>query len=1120
MAIESNYDALGKGLKLYTDAMRHFIQEHLIARFPNTWWEDGVMKQLTDQQRANIRKGIEKNPDKPKVDVIDPPHFVRIISKQFDHAFAGCFPDFKKTQSWLLQAGSARDEWAHQRTGDLLTDEVGNYLYNMAQALAAAKLPQAAEVDALRKEVLGLTAATVATTEDAKSARDVKPAGAGELPYWWQVCEPHDAFKNPAHIDESIFAATLGGVHAGSARDEYMKPDIFFSHTYFTENLKLTIGDVASRMAGGDGASVTEMQTPFGGGKTHALLSLYHLIKSPAESLAVPGVREALGDVQIPPNAKVLVFDGHEYGSEPWTKQNGATVSTMWGELAFQIDEGRTYHRLLEHTDSGGEAPGNQLFRQVLESASPCLILIDELVSYLVKLRFSNAKRTQNLYHQTVQFLQEALQEAGNTKGVCVLMSLPKSRTEFGGIDPKELQRELGVLDELKPRADRVVSKRTPVNDDEIYTLMSKRLFQRADPEAASFAAKMYHEAYVRTQALYDPTILSADYLQQQVAAYPLHTELIDVLYKKWSTAAEFPRTRAVLQLLANIVADQWVNRREAYTIQSAHVNLERERIRTRIVTAGREAGENYIPVVAADIIGGDAHADQQDQRRGNEYERHHVARGLATTLLMHSFGGATRRGAVPWELRIGTVAPNIGPEYVTEVLNSLEESLWYVHKDGDLLRFETRANIYRVIQQTADQQPDAAVVERLREAADGATGTADGFRVLQWAGEEGAIADSPEPTLAVLEPRYAVAQENGDGKLAGRERIDQLWEKAGGGFRQWRNSLVLVAPDRDEFAKAEEVMREVMAYEQVIDKASKKSMDVSDLELQDLRSRSKDKKESLRTSIVTAYRWVLHPDADGLAVVALPMPATKDERIVGRTVKRLSSQDEAVNPKVMDKISAVYFNAKLAPHLWKDETSAADLKELSTRFRQWTYLPILPRREESLRACVREGIKEKLWAVAIGDNVTGKYVQLVETPDELDGVTSMFDGSASLVKGDVRDLIRMELGGTPVETPPEPPQPPGSVEKPHGPGQPPTHIPVPVVRHTRVRLKIDHLSIAKTSNLQLYLFKVLQEQDATTTLSVTIDAKSDAGITDEALNKRIVEGLEQLGIRVEWEAE
>jgi hypothetical protein len=129
-------------------------------------------------------------------------------------------------------------------------------------------------------------------------------------------------------------------------------------------------------------------------------------------------------------------------------------------------------------------------------------------------------------------------------------------------------------------------------------------------------------------------------------------------------------------------------------------------------------------------------------------------------------------------------------------------------------------------------------------------------------------------------------------------------------------------------------------------------------------------------------------------------------------------------------------------------------------------------------------------------------------------------DGSASLVKGDVRDLIRMELGAPPVETP-EVTKVPINGGGPLGTGltlqQP--RIPLPETRHTRLRLRIDQLSIAKTSNLQLYLFKVLQEQDAAATLSIIIDAKSEAGISEEALNKRIVEGLEQLGIKVEWES-
>jgi hypothetical protein len=93
-----------------------------------------------------------------------------------------------------------------------------------------------------------------------------------------------------------------------------------------------------------------------------------------------------------------------------------------------------------------------------------------------------------------------------------------------------------------------------------------------------------------------------------------------------------------------------------------------------------------------------------------------------------------------------------------------------------------------------------------------------------------------------------------------------------------------------------------------------------------------------------------------------------------------------------------------------------------------------------------------------------------------------------------------------PSVTPPTPPVPPPVIPKPR--------------RHRRVRLQIPHLSVGQTMNLQAYLFTVLQEQDATATLSITIDAVSDAGIDADVLDRRIVEGLEQLHIDVTWQAE
>ena len=91
-----------------------------------------------------------------------------------------------------------------------------------------------------------------------------------------------------------------------------------------------------------------------------------------------------------------------------------------------------------------------------------------------------------------------------------------------------------------------------------------------------------------------------------------------------------------------------------------------------------------------------------------------------------------------------------------------------------------------------------------------------------------------------------------------GAERVEQLWDRVGGGLREWRNALVLVAPDQELWASAGEAVREVLAYEWVL--ASERG-DLSPLEVDDLKSRARDKQSSLATSVVTAYRWVFYPE-------------------------------------------------------------------------------------------------------------------------------------------------------------------------------------------------------------------------------------------------------------------
>lgn len=126
---------------------------------------------------------------------------------------------------------------------------------------------------------------------------------------------------------------------------------------------------------------------------------------------------------------------------------------------------------------------------------------------------------------------------------------------------------------------------------------------------------------------------------------------------------------------------------------------------------------------------------------------------------------------------------------------------------------------------------------------------------MLPWAGADGSIADQPETSIAVLASvrDLRIDDDGGNPSESARQRIDNIWRKVGGGLREWQNALVLVAPDRELWDRAEQAVRDVLAYETVLDRKAKGADDISTSERKDLEARLKEKQESLRTSLVTA---------------------------------------------------------------------------------------------------------------------------------------------------------------------------------------------------------------------------------------------------------------------------
>ena len=200
---------------------------------------------------------------------------------------------------------------------------------------------------------------------------------------WREIAIPHtDVLKGT--FQQSEFAADITAVHSGKAPAEYQDAKAFFERTYITEGMRLLLTQVAQRLSGKGGEPVIQLQTAFGGGKTHTMLAVLHLAsrKCPLSDLpGIPTLIEKAGLMDVP-QARVAVIDGTAHApGQPW-KHGRTTIKTLWGELAWQLG-GSDGFALVKDADASGTSPGKDVLRQLLETYAPCVVLIDELVAYI-----------------------------------------------------------------------------------------------------------------------------------------------------------------------------------------------------------------------------------------------------------------------------------------------------------------------------------------------------------------------------------------------------------------------------------------------------------------------------------------------------------------------------------------------------------------------------------------------------------------------------------------------------------------------------------------------------------------------------------------------------------------
>ncbi len=748
---------------------------------------------------------------------------------------------------------------------------------------------------------------------------------------WKDIAVPHRDILE-GRLEESTFMADLANVAADRGPVEYRDAGLFFRKTYPTEGLVRLLADVLRRLSGKGGEAVIQLQTPFGGGKSHSLIALYHLFRSGNDYRDLELVKEVLeaAGVEEIPHVKTPVFVG--------TSADPLKGKTPWGELGEQLSR----YELVRDHDLARTSPGREVLHKLLGD-EPVLILMDEIAEYVARCvspreieQAGTSPEAARVYQtQVLTFFQELTETLSAKPNVTLVVTLPSS-VPYG----EEGERALNQLVRIFGRMEAVYE---PVRGLEIYEVVRRRLFESiGDRDDVRATVEGYWGLYQRLGEEIPRWAKEPAYKEKMLHAYPFHPELIDLLFERWATIPTFQVTRGVLRLLALVVADLYRNNHSAPLIHPSHVNLRNPEVKRELL---KHIESDYNSVIASDIVDSNAKAQLLDRQMG-EFARYRLASGLATAIFLYSFSGGKRRGVELSRLTLAVLEPDFQVPLVGDTLRRLRDTarLWYLHEEEGLLFFHKTPNLNGVIVDKELQITPEQVTEGLLEHIRKHLGSE--LKVVPFPKKSEDIGDTPELKLAVLSPEVASEPEE-----ALREFVGELMEKAGSKYRVYKNALVVLAPTAEGIEAARNAMRRYLALHAIKDDRSLYGR-LSEADKKRLEHEIRNAALEVPERIMSAYRLLFRPGTEdpedlGLATVGERTSLSKRAR---EYLKEKELLVESLSPKHLLKA------------LGEKETEKP-LKEIFDAFFRYPGFP-MPLNKGVLETAVIEGVEAGVFGV------------------------------------------------------------------------------------------------------------------------------------------------------------
>ena len=846
-----------------------------------------------------------------------------------------------EVRNWVFEVASIRNRWAHQdKELGLSSDDVLRGLDSMERLLEVfSNTDERAQIHKLRHGLMRQVFDEASRGERRRAAAQAtEGTPQPTLTPWRDIITPHEDVASGNFV-QAEYAADLWQVANGGAEAEYQDPREFFARTYITQGLRDLLAGAAQRLAGRGGDPVIELQTNFGGGKTHSLIALYHLA-SGISANTLPGLAEVLTEenITLPPRINRAVLVGQKISpATPQVADDGTVLRTLWGRLAHQLG-GKEGYDLVRADDEAGTSPGAALI-DLFERFGPAVVLIDEWVAYARQLfdhpaNGEGERLAGGDFDTQFTFAQALTEAAAAVSNVVVLVAIPESQVEVGG------PRGRTALEKLKNVVTRTAAQWQPASPDESFEIVRRRLFDPIPAEKVKVRDAVifgFSGMYREQGGEFPPGVAEAEYRDRMKQCYPIHPELFDRLFDDWSALDKFQRTRGVLRLMALAISELWKRNDRSLLIMPGNLPMD---FGPLVSEMKKYLEDGWDPVIKSDVDGATSLPLRLDTDV-KHFGRLSAARRAARTVYM---GSAPRpdgkQGVDLKSVVLGCAQPGEPPQQFADALRRLSGRATHLYVDRALYWYSLSPNVTRIAEDRArsnfdDRDADDEARSRITAQSDRGS-----FATVQvFAAGPGDVPDDGDGVrLVILEPN--ATHSPNDANSPAVALAERILAQRHGGHRVNRNLVLFVAAAANRLAELRDAARLFLAWKSIV---GDESLELTPHQLGQARTKLDETSQQVGSLIAETFILVLIPTQQ---------PSTSN--VVWQTIRANSAGDIAarISRKLVseEQLIATYHRSRVRMDidrldLWSDRGDLA-VHELWGTYARFLHMPRLASRD------------------------------------------------------------------------------------------------------------------------------------------------------------------------------